>query len=302
MKTTVSCDLCGAGTFHTLFMQQLDYISPWSSFIERKFFPLRVGAKLCDRCGWLFLAPTYDAAELEKLYACADDGRLVTGGTARVSTTDYQRCQAIRRSLGPWLVPGRARVLDVGGGVGELVQCFAADGHEVTVVDMGGAPASIPDVRRIRVPFLGWSGDEFDVVVMSHVLEHTASPSGFLEHAKSMMAKDGLLFIEVPFELLTPLIRRHIGDHRHLGFFSTVTLRGFIDKAGLTCLSCYLTVSRVGNTVIPVIRAVARRQRDTMTASVWCPSTFMMMRSLITALHPLPWLIQGGTRLAKFWQ
>lgn len=302
MKTIISCDLCGARSFHALFAQRIDHKAPWSSFIGVNFFPLRIGAKLCRHCGWLFLDPTYDGAELEKLYAHADDGRLVAGGTAGVSATDYQRCQAIRRSLESWLPPGRARVLDVGGGVGELVQCFAADGHEVTVIDMSDAPASIPGIGRVRVPFLEWSGGEFDVVVMSHVLEHTASPSGFLKHAKSMMAKDGLLFIEVPFELLTPLIRRHIGDHRHLGFFSTVTLRGFIDKAGLTCLSCYLTVSRVGDTVIPVIRAVARRQRDTMTASAWRPSAFMMMRSLITALHPLPWFIRGGNRLAKFWQ
>lgn len=301
MRAVASCDLCGAGTFHTLFTQQLDYISPWSSFIERKSFPLRVGAKLCDRCGWLFLDPTYDGAELEKLYV-VDGSRLPSDGTAAVAATDQQRCQAIRRTLEPWLSAGHLRLLDVGGGSGELVQCFAADGHEVTVVDMSNAPAGGPGITRVSVPFLSWSGGGFDVVIMSHVLEHTISPSGFLGHAQSMMAKDGLLFIEVPFELLTPLIRRHVGDHRHLGFFSTVTLRGFLDKAGLECLTCRLTVGRVGDTVIPVIRAVARKRCDTIVASVWRPSAFMMTRSLMTALNPLPWLIRGSNKFAGFWR
>ena len=193
-------------------------------------------------------------------------------------------------------------MLDVGGGSGELVQCFVSDGHEVTVVDRSESTAGSPGITRVSVPFLDWPGGEFDVVIMSHVLEHTASPSEFLEHVKSMMAKDGLLFIEVPFELLTPLIRRHIGDHRHLGFFSTVTLRGFFDKVGLACLTCRLTVGRVGDTVIPVIRAVARRRRDTIAASAWRPSAFMMVRSLITTLNPLPWIIRGGNKLARLWR
>jgi SAM-dependent methyltransferase len=301
MKSTVSCDLCGAGSFHMLFTQKIDYKVPWSSFIGVESFPLRTGAKLCGCCGWLFLDPTYDEAELEKLYA-ADGSRLPPDGTTAVTTTDQQRCQAIRRTLEPWLPAGHLRLLDVGGGSGELVQCFAADGYEVTVVDMSNAPAIMPGMEKVSVPFLEWPGGEFDVILMSHVLEHTVSPSGFLEYAKSMMAKNGLLFVEVPFELLTPLIRRHIGDHRHLGFFSTVTLRGFLDKAGLECLTCRLTVGRVGDTVIPVIRAVARRRYDMIVISAWRPSAFMMARSLMTILNPLPWLIRGGNKFARLWR
>lgn len=301
MKAIVSCDLCGAGSFHALFTQKINYKDPWSSFIGAKFFPLQIGTKLCGHCGWLFLDPTYDEAELDKLYA-ADGNHLPPDGTTAVAATEQQRCQAIRRTLAPWLPTGHLRLLDVGGGSGELVQCFAADGHEMTVVDMSSMPASRPGTAKVSASFLEWSDGEFDVVLMSHVLEHTVSPSMFLEHAKSMVAKNGLLFVEVPFELLTPLIRRHIGDHRHLGFFSTVTLRGFLDKAGLECLTCRLTVGRVGDTVIPVIRAVARKRRDTITASAWRPSVFMMARSLMTILNPLPWLIRGGNKLAGFWR
>lgn len=148
-----------------------------------KSFPLRIGARLCCHCGWLFLAPTYDDAELEKLYA-ADDSHLSSDCAAAVEM-DQRRCLVIRRTLEPWLPAGHLRLLDVGGGSGELVQCFSADGHEVTVVDMSNTPAGKPDMAKVSIPFLEWSGNEFDVVIMSHVLEHTASPSGFLGHAST---------------------------------------------------------------------------------------------------------------------
>ncbi len=249
------------------------------------------------RCGWTFLDPSYDEAELTRLYA-GTEGDSVTS----VVIADRKRCEAVHKTVAPWLPAGRIRVLDVGGGAGELLLCFVDGGHEVTVVDMNDKPAGTSGIAKIRTPFLDWSGQEFDLIIMSHVLEHTASPSGFLDHARAMLAADGLLFVEVPFELLTPLIRRHIGDHRHLGYFSAVTLRGFLEKCGFGCLTIFLTAGKVGDSVIPVIRAVARKGHVRMPHPRWHPAPHMMLKSLITILNPLPWFLRGRNKFASLWR
>lgn len=249
------------------------------------------------RCGWTFLDPSYDEVELAKLYACAESDNAT--GTI---FTGRRRCESVHKTVTPWLPAGRLRVLDVGGGAGELLSCFADDGHEVTVVDMNDRPVGAPGIIKIRAPFLDWSGQEFDLLIMSHVLEHTASPSSFLDHAGGILAAGGLLFVEVPFELLTPLVRRHIGDHRHLGYFSAVTLRGFLEKCGFDCLTIFLTAGRVGDSIIPVIRAVARKGHVRMPHPKWRPAPLMMLKSLTTILNPLPWLLRGRNKVVGLWR
>lgn len=39
---------------------------------------------------------------------------------------------------------------------------------------------------------------EFDLVIMSHVLEHVSDPTGFLTSSTEFLKKDGVIFIEVP--------------------------------------------------------------------------------------------------------
>ena len=86
----------------------------------------------------------------------------------------------LAESLSPHLPDTGARVLDIGGGDGRLLVGLVERGVDCAVVDYN--PASVPGVTRLGetiddVP----STERFDAVVLSHVLEHVASPREIVE-------------------------------------------------------------------------------------------------------------------------
>jgi SAM-dependent methyltransferase len=125
----------------------------------------------------------------------------------------------------------RLRILDYGCGTGDhLTAPLARAGHEVLGVD-AHAPSVAEARRRHRGPALAFrvgtledllaSGDAFDVVVCSEVLEHVDAPRPFLAGLRRLVAPDGVLIVTTPngygaFELLRGLERflRRLGVHQ----------------------------------------------------------------------------------------
>ena len=79
---------------------------------------------------------------------------------------------------------------------------------------------------------------KFDIVQMSHVLEHCIDPFAAIANAKQMLAKDGTLIIEVPnnaalgfsmFQAAWPWA----DIPRHLNFFTDTSLRLLLQSNGL---------------------------------------------------------------------
>jgi len=69
---------------------------------------------------------------------------------------------------------------------------------------------------------------QVDLVVMSHVLEHIATPRTFLEHATKNLRKGGVLFIEVPcMDYEHKLI-----DEPHLLFFDKKPMQYLLGASG----------------------------------------------------------------------
>lgn len=65
---------------------------------------------------------------------------------------------------------------------------------------------------------------KFDLVILSHTLEHIHYPNNFIDYIKKNMKKDSYLFIDVPY-------KDHLEPHNsnlHLNFFSTKSLSKLI--------------------------------------------------------------------------
>jgi 2-polyprenyl-3-methyl-5-hydroxy-6-metoxy-1,4-benzoquinol methylase len=97
-----------------------------------------------------------------------------------------------------------ARMLDIGFGHGYLMHMARAYGFEVYGID--AAQAHVDQMQpllgsRVAHCVLGQSPipwDSFDVVVMSHILEHMPYPRASLEEVSRIMNPGGFLFIAVP--------------------------------------------------------------------------------------------------------
>ena len=84
-----------------------------------------------------------------------------------------------------------------------------------------------------------FSTDEvFDVIWMSHVLEHLLEPMNFLKKIKNNLKNNGIFFIEVPNCEYEPTLQSSIQKNPHLFHFTTKSLSKLVEKLDYKILSC----------------------------------------------------------------
>jgi len=138
-----------------------------------------------------------------------------------------------------------ARVCDLGCGGGEMLRGLRNLGHDVLGVDPN--PTAIANGARTGVRVLPGTAedlpadcprDAFDVVVMSHSLEHCRDPLRALRHAASLLRPAGKLVCDVPNHASAGFARAgscwfHTDAGRHLWFFTPTSLRALAAATGL---------------------------------------------------------------------
>jgi SAM-dependent methyltransferase len=217
-----------------------------------------------DGLGRLFPEPT--DAELTRFYDTASYaaymGEHAGGGAAapaRAMARPARATRVLRRIAAAFersvpLAPARvhrlvdgkpARVCDLGCGAGELLHGLRALGHDVLGVDPN--PTAIDTGRRTGLRVLPGTAedlpadcprDAFDVVVMSHSLEHCRDPLRALRHAASLLRPGGRLVCDVPNHACAGFACHgpswfHTDAGRHLWFFTAQSLRALATAAGL---------------------------------------------------------------------
>lgn len=198
----------------------------------------------CQACGALFLDIRFDEAEMGRLYGgyrgpdyAAERDRFEPGYLAhnaqilvRSGGTAEQESFLARR------LPEKPRVLDWGGddgahtpfrGMSEVLHVFDVSGQAV----VEGARA----VARSDV-----SAGAYDLVVLSHVLEHIPYPAELLADVRFALGEETVLYVEVPHEPLVAeargargLAARKKHWHEHINFFTEASLRALLEGAGL---------------------------------------------------------------------
>src|SRR3989338_504413 len=73
------------------------------------------------------------------------------------------------------------------------------------------------------------SGLQYDIILMSHVLEHLLKPQEIIQSTVDCLATDGLLFIEVPNEQ-AKVLRAVVPIEPHITFFNLNSFKKFIKK------------------------------------------------------------------------
>jgi 2-polyprenyl-3-methyl-5-hydroxy-6-metoxy-1,4-benzoquinol methylase len=98
--------------------------------------------------------------------------------------------------------PGR-RLLEIGVGSGSFLNAARKQGFEVMGCDLS-APICARVSRRFGIVMHGEplstlkSENQFDVIVMNHVLEHVHQPIGFMEDVRRLLSPGGVIHVAVP--------------------------------------------------------------------------------------------------------
>jgi hypothetical protein len=198
----------------------------------------------CQACGTLFLDIRFDGTEMDALYGGYrgpeyatererfEPGYLAHNAEILVRSGGTKEQEAF---LAPH-VPVRPRVLDWGGdsgahtpfrGTAGVLHVFDVSGHAV----VEGASA----VGRSEI-----AAGAYDLVVLSHVLEHIPEPADLLADVRPVLGAGTVLYVEVPHEPLVAdakgargLAARKKHWHEHVNFFTEAGLRALLHRAGL---------------------------------------------------------------------
>jgi len=204
-------------------------------FDRREFHGRLVENRICQGCGLVFQSPHMTEAEAASFYVA--EYRLLQEGTTDPTTRNISIQNARSASLYNFTQPVLSTItrhLDIGCSMGILLQHFKrifsnqavgvepGETHRMLAIKEGlTVYATVEDLQK--------AGEaRFDLISMSHVLEHFPDPVATLIHLReSVLTPGGWLLIEVP-----NLYAHDSFEVAHLFAFSPHTLQEVLDKSG----------------------------------------------------------------------
>ena len=135
-------------------------------------------------------------------------------------------------------------LLEIGVGAGQSILWFEEEGFDVSGIEPDGRNVSMINkvLKRGKVAETsveGFSSDKvFDVIWMSHVLEHLIEPVRFLKKIRNNLKKNGIFFIEVPNCEYEPMLQSSIEKNPHLYHFTKKALTKMVERTGYKIMSC----------------------------------------------------------------
>lgn len=197
--------------------------------------PVKIDVILCQECGLIFTTPRMTPEDIQAKYQMVD-----TLQSARMRQQQQPAQNTDRRAKRIYSLLKKysgasltsQRILDYGGAQGYNLSPFLKAGNECSLVDyvQYEYPAGIRYVGRDLTALA--PDEKFDIIVCCHTLEHVIDPVALISQLLNFLARDGLLYVEVPLGcwkewewLAEPLT--------HVNFFSEQSLAQCIERAGL---------------------------------------------------------------------
>jgi SAM-dependent methyltransferase len=165
----------------------------------------------------------------------------------------------------------KGRLLEIGCGAGDTLKLAADMGWDVRGLDID--PKAVANARgKGRDVHLGQLADQrladesFDLVLMSHVIEHLHDPSGLLRESRRLLRRDGLLVVLTPNADSWSHARfgvhwRGLEPPRHLFLFNPQTLERTVRASGFGAISVSTTLR-----ITPFVLAMSRMLAESPAA------------------------------------
>lgn len=221
-----------------------------------------IGVVRCTRCGLVHATAIYPSQFLSESYYGGRAGPAQSTHAERPGVARKRRALRLydRLSGGVLARPHRAaRALDIGCDTGLLLDALRELGYRTEGIERSPAGALAQaaghEVHALDIEVTELGLGRFELITLTHVLEHLREPVRGLVWLRRHLAPGGLGVIEVPNwnDLLRPLWGRRfrpleLGDH--ISFFERATLAAALDRAGLEVAALW-SAPQVGTTVAP---------------------------------------------------
>ena len=209
-------------------------------FDRTQFHGREVLNRICTNCGLVYQSPRMTEEELNEFYKA--EYRQVYQGDEGPSQEDLNTQQARAESLinlSQQHIGQISRHLDIGASAGVLLKNFQnAFNNNSVGVEPGEAYREYAQSQDLKVynsldELQQAEEDKFDLISMSHVLEHISNPVEYLQNLREeVLTSDGYLLIEVP-----NLYAHDSFEIAHLLSFSPHTLKQVFERSGFEVIA-----------------------------------------------------------------
>jgi len=194
---------------------------------------------ICRNCGLIYASPYFDADSLRWFYE-SDSYRVLYEGddfldSARRRLEEDTPPPPMVPMIRRWKEPG-ASVVEIGCGAGWHLKALRAAGYAVHGYEYSTGLARLGKAHGldIRAGSPVEADEQYDIVVINHVLEHNPDIAAFLRAVTRLMKPDGILYVGVPnMEKYGP----GQFQNAHCYYFTPPTLRHYLAREGLDCLA-----------------------------------------------------------------
>ena len=227
------CPLCNE--FKSSVLVELNY-----ALFDDLGFKGRSDLVICDNCRFIYNDLYFAERNLEKYYQSHEVYLTSTaGGTGGISSEDIKRYQLIWDAVKPFVKTKEFSVLDFGCGKGGFLEWVEGVGgvHRVGIESSQACRDSLKNVIPVYSQLSELSQQSFDVIILSHVMEHVVHPNRVLEQLTDFMNESTVVYIEVPdadFYLASPVIWREL-YFEHINHFTEFTLSKICQNQKLHC-------------------------------------------------------------------
>lgn len=231
------CPLCGETTVDQLHEMRFEVAAAFP-------LPARYNVVGCTECGFVYADTVGTQVDYDRYYAefsKYEDPSIATGGGD--SPVDQRRMEEMADRIAERM-PLSARILDMGCAGGGLLSALRARGFK-RLHGADGAASCIARVRQLGfeatcVPFttigaLEKSGP-YDLIILSHVLEHILAPRDLISAVASLLAPGGQVYAETPDASRYndyPFVPFYFFDCEHINHFNIHHLASLGEASGL---------------------------------------------------------------------
>jgi SAM-dependent methyltransferase len=191
----VNCPICD--------LRPTDFVGKRGGTAHRANLGVETEIWACGKCGLMFADPMpIPIGGIEQHYSVDADDYFEN----HESETRLSWGRVLVEEAEEFLGGRKGKMLDVGAGRGEIILCAKEKGWEVAGVEPSESFADYAEkatgikIHRRPVEKCDFADEEFDVVILSAVLEHLYNPDEVVAEISRITKRGGLFYLDVPNE------------------------------------------------------------------------------------------------------
>jgi SAM-dependent methyltransferase len=261
MKNTSTCPICGSTHWIQSGVRKYStndgYWSKGYPLIQKTVFfdlwhnsseSITLERNVCKMCGFVSDYPRPNESLLKRKYEYLAIAEKDLGSTNSMSNKirrdEYTQALKAFNSISKLIKTPKRKleVLDYGGGKGHYLLPMNDAGHNCFILDYNKYPWD--GIVRLGNTYEDLKiSQKFDVIICRHVLEHVASPLTIVSRLKEHLKKDGIVYAEVPMELLSAKTPNP-DPVTHINYFNVKSFCRLFEEAGLNIVMSRQEISK----------------------------------------------------------